>query len=1475
MFLTVALEDDEDEEDTEDQDLMYEPDFEVNFDTYFDPGEEPGMPNMPWDWDADEPVPPLPRGHHHHHHHHRLPSPWTIFPGGPPDRGIGSTCSENFILSSLTSCAVPTYRSHRPVGNTRGTDDGTNPLLQRNNRNGAGPSIGRAGRSGTGAYLALSDWVHAMEPGNPGRGILPADSPVSFMNNIISAIGQGGPFGPLGHRHGLHLHVAGASRDLLPRELQAMLGLRRSQPDTARPSRDDPAQAVHFAPTGTTIRWQEEARLLYGNSYVEKTQRLVNSLLRVLVPPAIEEERIRKEKAVEELRKQKEEREKKLEEERIAKEKAEKEAQEKSEQEEREAAEAAEAAARTQSEGQAQTGEASEEPILEEAMEGVECTHPESPPPPSPEATEALAAEDRTNGPESSEPAARVRTTIRGRELDITGMDIDPEYLDALPEELREEVLMHQLAEQRSQAAAAGEEPTDISREFLEALPPDIREELLQQEAQDRRRREREEHRRRAAANAGTPATRGEEMDPATFLASLDPTLRQAVLMEQDEDVLAQLPQELAAEARALGGDRRLHQFMEMPRMNRSHGLDRPDRGGTQVNKKPQRKQIVQMLDKAGVATLLRLMFIPQQGSARQCLNSILHDVCENRQNRAEVVSLLLSILQDGSADINAVDRSFQQLSLRAKQAAPQKTPQPKRTLTGSTPPQANNEMTPLMVVQQCLSALVFLTQYNPHIPSFFLTEHETSSGLKHKTTRKGKGKEGKAQKYALNALLSLLDRKLIMESSNCMELLSTLLNSVTHPLTMLLKKDKEKAGDLLGPEEPDADPAPEGTATAQPANNTIQLTAAPAAQTEDINMAEGAPLAVVATTAEPQVVEPSDEHPTGGITSSPSDPKPELGKEATEEDKRRRQRTLLPPVVPEYNLRLVINILAARECSAKTFRDTLSTINNLSAIPEAKHVFGKELIKQAQELVESILSDLDDLVAQIKGAGVASDIQGMALARFSLASSDQAKLLRVLTALDYLFDPKRNPRLLSSASSTTDTQDEGSEAPDNLLTTLYENSTFGPLWTKLSECLSTIRSRENMLNVATILLPLIEALMVVCKNTTLKEAPLVKAQKEFSVTSPPPESRMESIFFNFTEEHRKILNDLVRHNPKLMSGTFSLLVKNPKVLEFDNKRNYFSRRLHSRGTEARHPQPPLQLSVRRDQVFLDSFKSLYFKSGDEMKYGKLSIRFHGEEGVDAGGVTREWFQVLSRQMFNPDYALFTPVASDRTTFHPNRLSSVNPEHFMFFKFIGRVIGKALYEGRVLDCHFSRAVYKRILGKTVSIKDMETLDLDYYKSLVWMLENDITDIITENFSLETEAFGETQIIDLIENGRNIPVTEENKQEYVQLVVEYRLTGSVREQLENFLKGMSSILLAWPAVLTMFQVSMTLCLPNLSPSSTNKSLNYSSLDCQTLTWTTGKTTPNTTTTRPLRLRFSGSGGLCARSIRKNGPSCFSL
>jgi E3 ubiquitin-protein ligase HUWE1 len=1182
---------------------------------------------------------------------------------------------------------------------SRNTDDGTNPLLIRSDRgpDGAGPSRGTGNEP-------FTDWVHGAESTNR---LLSVDSPVSFMNAIMQAIeGQGGPgFGVITRPDGIHVHVD--RRALMPgNRIQGIFDIGRPQNPPTR-SRDDPSQSISFALGTTTARWQEEARILFSNNYVEKTQRVINSLLRILVPPAIEEEK-KRQKEEDEARKRREEV-------RAEKERLERLAREEEEREQRRK-EVEEAARRQEElERQAPTVEAEE---VDEPMNDVESS----------ESTAEVAAEARE--PVPSEPVQRVYTTIRGRQVEITGMEIDPEYLEALPEDLREEVIMQQLAEQRSQAVASGEEPTEISQEFLEALPPDIREEILQAEAAARRRRERETARRQAATS-GVPAPRAEEMDPASFMATLEPSLRQSVLADQPDDILATLGPEFLSEARALPG-RRLAQFGDVGRAEQRH---RDEVQGTDA-RKTQRRQIVQILDKAGVATLLRLMFMPLQGNARHQLHDILHNVCENRQNRVEAISLILSILQDGSMDVAAIDRSFTHLSLRAKMPATQKTPQSaKRTQPGPASTSANSDVTPILVVQQCLSTLSFLTQYNPHISWFFLTEHDSASMLKLRALRKNKGKEVKTNRFPLNSLLSLLDRDMIMESPNCMEQLANLLSTVTQPLTILLRREKEKQEEAVKGKEP------------QRLN---------AESPEDVSVS---------------VEEPAPEGEANVQDTAKLDG-----------DDKAKKRTIEPPVVPESNLRLVVGILAARECNGKTFRDTLSTINNLSAIPGAKDAIGKELISQAQALSEAILVALDDLIPHIEQASSGIDMQGLALSKFSPASSDQAKLLRVLTALDYLFDPNRIDKIKGA---------EPESAPkEDVLRTLYENSTFGPLWSKLSVCLTIIRQKENMLNVATTLLPLIEALMVVCKNTSLKDAPLSRRGREYSAASPSPDagSGMENLFFNFTEEHRKILNELVRQNPRLMSGTFSLLVKNPKVLEFDNKRNYFTRRIHTRSTEARQPHASLQLSVRRDQVFLDSFKSLYFKTADEVKYGKLNIRFHGEEGVDAGGVTREWFQVLARGMFNPNYALFIPVASDRTTFHPNRLSGVNTEHLMFFKFIGRIIGKALYEGRVLDCHFSRAVYKSILGKSVSIKDMETLDLDYYKSLLWMLENDITDIITETFAIETDDFGETQVIDLIPNGRNIPVTQENKEEYVQRVIEYKLAGSVKEQLENFLKG---------------------------------------------------------------------------------------
>ena len=75
--------------------------------------------------------------------------------------------------------------------------------------------------------------------------------------------------------------------------------------------------------------------------------------------------------------------------------------------------------------------------------------------------------------------------------------------------------------------------------------------------------------------------------------------------------------------------------------------------------------------------------------------------------------------------------------------------------------------------------------------------------------------------------------------------------------------------------------------------------------------------------------------------------------------------------------------------------------------------------------------------------------------------------------------------------------------------------------------------------------------------------------------------------------------------------------------------------------------------------------------------------------GIDAGGLTREWYLVLSREIFNPNYALFT-AAADGATFQPNPLSMINMNHLDYFKFVGRVIGKSICDGQLMDAHFTR-----------------------------------------------------------------------------------------------------------------------------------------------------------------------------------------
>jgi E3 ubiquitin-protein ligase HUWE1 len=98
-------------------------------------------------------------------------------------------------------------------------------------------------------------------------------------------------------------------------------------------------------------------------------------------------------------------------------------------------------------------------------------------------------------------------------------------------------------------------------------------------------------------------------------------------------------------------------------------------------------------------------------------------------------------------------------------------------------------------------------------------------------------------------------------------------------------------------------------------------------------------------------------------------------------------------------------------------------------------------------------------------------------------------------------------------------------------------------------------------------------------------------------------------------------------------------------------------------------------------------------------------------------------------------------------------------------------------DGCLLDAHFTRLVYKRILDKPVTYHDMASVDVQFYKSLCWLLENKLEGIdLSLTFSVDKENFGAYEEIELKEKGKDMVVTEQNKREYVDLLASWRLKG---------------------------------------------------------------------------------------------------
>ncbi|ERN18037.1 hypothetical protein AMTR_s00046p00187790 [Amborella trichopoda] len=216
---------------------------------------------------------------------------------------------------------------------------------------------------------------------------------------------------------------------------------------------------------------------------------------------------------------------------------------------------------------------------------------------------------------------------------------------------------------------------------------------------------------------------------------------------------------------------------------------------------------------------------------------------------------------------------------------------------------------------------------------------------------------------------------------------------------------------------------------------------------------------------------------------------------------------------------------------------------------------------------------------------------------------------------------------------------------------------------------------------------------------------------------------------------------------------------------------------------------PFLILKVHRSDLISDTLQQLSSSCPDEFKK-PLKVIFDGEDGVDEGGVRKEFFQILVHDLFNVAYGMFTYNEETRNFwFNPN---SIDSEHE--FWLVGIIFGLAIYNGAILDVHFPKVAYKKMMGLRPSLDDLKDFRPDIAKGLQLLLEfsSDVAETFYLFFQITYDYFGELHTHDLIPNGCDTPVTNQNRQRYVDLYVKYLLVDSIDKQFSAFSKGFQQV-----------------------------------------------------------------------------------
>ncbi|XP_062850560.1 ubiquitin-protein ligase E3C isoform X2 [Trichomycterus rosablanca] len=269
-----------------------------------------------------------------------------------------------------------------------------------------------------------------------------------------------------------------------------------------------------------------------------------------------------------------------------------------------------------------------------------------------------------------------------------------------------------------------------------------------------------------------------------------------------------------------------------------------------------------------------------------------------------------------------------------------------------------------------------------------------------------------------------------------------------------------------------------------------------------------------------------------------------------------------------------------------------------------------------------------------------------------------------------------------------------------------------------------------------------------------------------------------------------------------------AILTELPFVVPFEERVKIFQRLIYADKREVQGDGGPfmdgINITIRRNYIYEDAYDKLSPENEPDLK---KRIRVHllnahglDEAGIDGGGIFREFLSELLKSGFNPNQGFFRTTNEGLLFPSPTAEMLIGESFTRHYYFLGRILGKALYENMLVELPFASFFLSKLLGTSadVDIHHLASLDPEMYRNLLFLksYEGDVEDLGL-NFTIVNNDLGEAQVVELKPGGKDVPVTTANRIAYIHLVADYRLNKQIRAHCLAFRQGLANVLnLEW-------------------------------------------------------------------------------